>query len=508
MAYPMAVTGRAHRQAITATLLVSLACDPSSAPGAKSEPPEPEPSAEASSPSQPRDRSATPDPSPTAEPPAALPAPAEPTAAAPPTEPDPTQAQAQAQAPLERRRAGRALMVYVEPRLGTAFRGKIPRGQVFELYEHVPGQECGGEGWGRIDVAAYACLQHTEPVEDEAVVLPATLADGLAPFFYARLRPKDQSGQNPPAPRWRSRRAMLAKAPPEGMLEPEHDYAFVERRRVRGGAVLATADRRVVRERDVKRMKPSELAGRDVIERPIPAGTVALWSIEWPHAIVRAEPHPDAAPLDRLPLHAEGLARDEPSTGAAPNAGDDAWVRVTEPTAGWVLAEQVRRWVELPPPPGTGDDEVWLDVDLEQQMLALRRGPALEFLTLVSSGNWKHATPLGLYRIEGKWAFADMRSRAGDDDTYHVEGVPWVMYFRGRYALHGTFWHNRFGRRTSHGCINLSAHDARVVYERTTPVAKPGWLVINEHAQEPGTVLRIRKGTAAPRDRRRPPTGT
>lgn len=420
-----------------------------------------------------------------------------------PTTLSPTPATEPAEPPIGWRRAERALMVYVEPRLGTEFRGKIPHGEVFELFERVPGEDCGGEGWGRIGVAAYACLHHTEPVEDEGAALPAALADGLAPFFYARLRPKDPSGHQPPAPRWRSRHAMLVDAPPEGWLEPEHDYAFVERRRFRGGAVLVTDSRRVVRERDVKRMKPSQFAGRDVIERPIPTGTVMLWSIEWPHAVVRAEPDPEAPELARLPLHAEGLAHTEPPVGES----DAAWIRVVEPIPGWVPAEQIRRWTDMDPPADVRTNDVWLDVDLDQQMLALRRGPTVEFLTLISSGNWKHSTPLGLYRIESKWAHADMRSRAGDDETYFVEGVPWVLYFRGRYALHGTFWHNRFGRRTSHGCINLSARDARWVYERTTPVAKPGWLMINEHAREPGTTLRIRKGTRPPRDRRRPPSG-
>ncbi len=390
-------------------------------------------------------------------------------------------------------------MVYTEPRLGSPFRGKIPRGRVFELFEYVEGtgdEPCRGDGWGRIGVAAFVCLRRTETVEDDALLLPITLADGLAPFFYARhLKAPDA----PAAPRWRNRRAMRKGAPPETHLEREHDYAFVRRRRFRGGAVLFAANERVVREADVRRVKPSDFAGRDVRARPIPAGTVMTWSIVWPHATVRAEPDLDADPVGHLALHDEALTRDEPHT-----AEGQTWIPLLEPTAGWVLEDEVRRWTPMEPPEGLPPEEIWLDVDLDQQMLAVRRAGAIEFLTLISSGNWKHATPTGLFRVTSKWAFADMRSRAGDDDTYYVEGVPWVQYFRGRYALHGTFWHNRFGRRTSHGCINLSAHDARWVYEHTWPVAKPGWVVVNEHAHEPGTVLRIRKGTTSPPDRRRP----
>ena len=405
--------------------------------------------------------------------------------------------------PIDRRRATRAMMVYFEPRFGGRFRGKIPDGEAFEVYELVPAdpddEECRKSGWGRIDAAAYVCLRHTEPVEDEPAVIPARLVDGLAPFFYARRPGKEGSPERPEVPVYRSRAAMLAGAAPERFLEVEHDYIFVERRRTRGGVMLTTPDRRVVRERDVRRLEPSRFAGRDVRARPIPAGTAMAWSVQWPYAVIREEPHPEAAEVGRIPLHAEALAH-----GGAQSGGGETFVAMIEPAQGWALVEHVRHWTEHAPPGDVRDDELWIDVDLDQQMLALRRGTAIEFLTLISSGTPKHPTPLGIYRLEGKWAYADMRSRAGDEEEYFVEGVPWVQYFKGRYALHGTFWHNRFGRRTSHGCINLSAHDARWVYERTWPAPKAGWIVINEHAQEPGTLLRIRKGPHDPPDRREP----
>ncbi|MEM9460906.1 MAG: L,D-transpeptidase [Myxococcota bacterium] len=444
-----------------------------------------------------------------------------PTTAAPPT--------ADLALAPEHRRAGRALMVYTEPHYGTEFRGKIPRGQVFELLERIERierterTECKGDGWGRLDTAAYVCLHRTEPVDDPAPLLPERLADGLAPFFYARLQKRGSHTEPTPAPRWRSRRAMRRGVPPEDHLQPEHDYAFVRRRRSRDGALLVTASNRVVREADVHRMKPSPFAGRNVRARPIPPNTVIAWSIDWPYATIRAQPDPEAEEVGRLPLHAEALLRgespdpppDEPQTEPPgppriePTTHRGArWRPVLEPAEGWIPVSQIRWWAPMPPPTDVDPHEIWLDVDLDQQVLALRRGSTLEFVTLISSGSPKHATPTGLFRLLSKWAFADMRSRPNDpEDPYYVEGVPWVQYFRGRYALHGTFWHNRFGRRTSHGCINLSAHDARWIYEHTAPAARPGWLVIHEHTQDPGTLLRIRKGTAEPPDRRRPPRG-
>jgi hypothetical protein len=514
------VTGRAKPHAIAVALGLALGCDPTSAPSATGgltgdaiedgAGTSPAPDAGA-----PREDARHPGPTSQADvvPPVVVgPADAGVTAAASTSElarpgatgaPTPQEPPPALTAPMGRRRAQRAMMVYVEPRLGSEFRGKIPHGEVFEVYEIVPAraneEECRGEGWGRIEAAAYVCLRHTEAVEDEPAVIPARLADGRAPFFYARRQGKDGSPERPPAPVYRSRAAMLAKSRPERFLDIEHDYIFVERRRTRDGAFLVMPDRRVVRESDIRRLEPSVFRGRDMRASPAPAGTTMAWSVQWPHAAVRSEPHPDAAELARIPLHAPALAHGEVRIRAG-----DAWVAMVEPAVGWALADHVRHWVDHEPPADVRGDELWIDVDLDQQMLALRRGATVEFLTLISSGTPKHPTPLGLYRLASKWAYADMRSREGDPEEYFVEGVPWVQYFKGRYALHGTFWHNRFGRRTSHGCINLSAHDARWVYERTWPAAKPGWLMFNEHAQEPGTLVRIRKGPHHPPDRRTP----
>jgi lipoprotein-anchoring transpeptidase ErfK/SrfK len=49
-------------------------------------------------------------------------------------------------------------------------------------------------------------------------------------------------------------------------------------------------------------------------------------------------------------------------------------------------------------------------------------------------------------------------------------GVPWVSFFHeSGLSLHGTFWHNNFGLRMSHGCINLRNDDARWIYRWTAP---------------------------------------
>jgi lipoprotein-anchoring transpeptidase ErfK/SrfK len=39
------------------------------------------------------------------------------------------------------------------------------------------------------------------------------------------------------------------------------------------------------------------------------------------------------------------------------------------------------------------------------------------------------------------------------------------MYFDDEIALHGAYWHDGFGFRRSHGCVNMSVTDAHWLYE-------------------------------------------
>jgi lipoprotein-anchoring transpeptidase ErfK/SrfK len=38
------------------------------------------------------------------------------------------------------------------------------------------------------------------------------------------------------------------------------------------------------------------------------------------------------------------------------------------------------------------------------------------------------------------------------------------MYFAGANAIHGTYWHNNFGRPMSHGCVNMRIPEAKWLY--------------------------------------------
>ena len=75
--------------------------------------------------------------------------------------------------------------------------------------------------------------------------------------------------------------------------------------------------------------------------------------------------------------------------------------------------------------------------------------------------------------------------------NYAIEGVPWVQYFSEGVALHAAFWHDQFGHRHSHGCVNLSPLDAKKVFYWSEPKLPRGWHAVWATAENRGTVVHI-----------------
>lgn len=78
--------------------------------------------------------------------------------------------------------------------------------------------------------------------------------------------------------------------------------------------------------------------------------------------------------------------------------------------------------------------------------------------------------------------------------AYELRDVPWIQYFESGYALHGAYWHDVFGTPRSHGCVNLSPIDARIVFNWTEPAVPDGWHGINVSDEfGRGTVVHVRE---------------
>ncbi|MGN6217997.1 MAG: L,D-transpeptidase family protein [Microbacterium sp.] len=105
-------------------------------------------------------------------------------------------------------------------------------------------------------------------------------------------------------------------------------------------------------------------------------------------------------------------------------------------------------------------------VDLSDQAAYFYENGVVVSSTRMSSGLPGHDTHTGSFRITAKLRIQNM----GNPDLtkapyYYTKNVPWVMYFNGDQALHGAYWHNNFGNRMSHGCVNLPVGVAEFLYQ-------------------------------------------
>jgi len=125
--------------------------------------------------------------------------------------------------------------------------------------------------------------------------------------------------------------------------------------------------------------------------------------------------------------------------------------------------------------------EKWLDVNVTKQTLVAYAGTTPVYATLISSGEaglddpaHSTATKRGIFRIHTKHVSTTMASDEVGEE-FELRDVPYVQYFEDGYALHGAYWHDRFGVPKSHGCINLAPEDARRLFFFTEPEVPRGW---------------------------------
>jgi lipoprotein-anchoring transpeptidase ErfK/SrfK len=120
--------------------------------------------------------------------------------------------------------------------------------------------------------------------------------------------------------------------------------------------------------------------------------------------------------------------------------------------------------------PGESTTGQWLVVDRKASTLTLVQDGQPEFTTYVALGRAGVDTPSGQYQMVNRLQFDDMRSDRNPtaDRSYALPSVPHVQYFsKEGDAVHGTYWHDKFGTQESQGCINLTMTDAAYLYERT-----------------------------------------
>ena len=98
-----------------------------------------------------------------------------------------------------------------------------------------------------------------------------------------------------------------------------------------------------------------------------------------------------------------------------------------------------------------------IKVDLSSQTMQVTSGEGETRVWPVSTARRGFVTPRGRYRVQSLQAMHYSRK-------YHHSPMPHSIFFKGGYAIHGTYATGSLGAPASHGCIRLSPDHAAQLY--------------------------------------------
>jgi hypothetical protein len=129
--------------------------------------------------------------------------------------------------------------------------------------------------------------------------------------------------------------------------------------------------------------------------------------------------------------------------------------------------------------PNVDANDKSIAVNLDTQTLSCFEGKTEVFFCRTATGiaidpvtglrSEKLATPVG--NLITHWKIISKNMTAGSAQSgYSTPAVPWCTFVSGEgVAIHGAFWHNAFGEKWSHGCINVTPQNAKWIFRWTTP---------------------------------------
>ena len=97
-------------------------------------------------------------------------------------------------------------------------------------------------------------------------------------------------------------------------------------------------------------------------------------------------------------------------------------------------------------------------IDLSSQTMTVTVNGRTMHRWAISSGRSGYRTPTGNYRP------TRMHKRYFSK-KYHGAPMPYSIFFRGGYAIHGTNHVSRLGRPASHGCVRLHPNNAARLFQ-------------------------------------------
>ncbi len=372
------------------------------------------------------------------------------------------------------------------PRLGAALRGaRLPiRGQL----DAGKGGGCASKRWYALKPEGWICGAGVRPTKEPPDARPALHVEKgeRVPFHYRHVL----VGEGQSIPLYLSRADAEAKVEPWRKLERGDSLAVESTVTVHGEPHLVLVDGLVMPQKGTSDMdSASGWQGVEVGDKvTLPFGWVTR-----DEARIYAEPDAKSKVVgtidrrERVPLledrEVEKVAEPEGAKKKSKKkSGPKRFVRIGE--GRWLESGDVNEVRLAARPAGTEGNDRWIDVDLGEQVLVAYEKERPVYATLVSSGRTL-PTPRGTYRIWAKAATTNMKSQAYEDKEYFVHKVPWVLFFQAHNAIHAAYWHDRFGQKKSHGCVNVAPLDARHLFEWATPALPDGW-----HGVRPVDLLR------------------
>jgi hypothetical protein len=363
------------------------------------------------------------------------------------------------------------MVLFEAPARTSARRGLTVPGTSLWFFGAQRGSGCTGPWW-LVGPLAWACSDQAElsPADPVGSTRQPSPLDGL-PASYFFVNPDGASAY--------ASLETVEEGTPDRELEGGWGVAAVEERAVQGAPWVRTSKGLWVATRDLAPARPSTFHGVEIAGGKL--------DFAW----VRA---------DRASVWPTPSSREKP-TGSHPRftlvrLDEESGALVRVDGAGWMLRQDLARPTLAPPPPEVAvRSERWIDVDLGSQTLVAYEGAVPVYATLVSTGRvGEDATPPGVHRIWVKIVASDMGNSARSDVEAHysLEDVPYVQFFDGAVALHGTYWHRDFGHARSHGCVNLAPIDARWMFTFTSPEVPSGWAAAYPYAYGEGSIVRVR----------------
>jgi hypothetical protein len=141
--------------------------------------------------------------------------------------------------------------------------------------------------------------------------------------------------------------------------------------------------------------------------------------------------------------------------------------------------------------------DIRIDLSSQTMRVASSRGVEVWPVSTARSG---YVTPRGSYRPV-------RLERMHYSRKYDMSPMPWSIFFRGGYAIHGTGSVSQLGRPASHGCVRLAPWNASRLYSMvqaegariTVRGAPPAGARSHCHRQHRRSEMRVPSADAQPR---------